>query len=329
MRCDPARPSYPRRRFAAVFRHFSGPPTFYHALFLVHRRRLQTQHTAPIDSLACPRPPTPLRRLRTGSSRWPLEHNSSPPWVNAIPSTRCSLSDLTLEGFGVCTARRRLTPSPRSVPCTPRGRKVSTISRFQARREAVRSQGHHPRRLRLRHRTSEARRTLSPCPDIRGQHSERYILVFPHRETGLLHVDTAALSSVAKKTIIRDALAGLADLHDKRIFHTGQPGPRPPFPRMMTGMLTWFADVKPTNIMMDSLKQDNGDLGWCNVQNHRPRSGGSPSGQSQGPCRPLVGEPLLEKPRSLGSGGPNTPSDVYSFAIVVSSSAYKSTAHKG
>lgn len=53
---------------------------------------------------------------------------------------------------------------------------------------------------------------------------ERHILVFPHRETGLLHVDTATLSSVAKKTIIRDSLAGLADLHDKRIFHTGQPG---------------------------------------------------------------------------------------------------------
>lgn len=46
---------------------------------------------------------------------------------------------------------------------------------------------------------------------------------------------------------------------------------------MMTGMLTWFADVKPTNIMMDSFKQDNGDLGWCNVQITDPGSGGGPS----------------------------------------------------
>jgi serine/threonine protein kinase len=51
---------------------------------------------------------------------------------------------------------------------------------------------------------------------------ERHILVFPYLEKGLLHVDIATLSSVAKKAIIRDALAGLADLHDKHIIHTGQ-----------------------------------------------------------------------------------------------------------
>lgn len=51
------------------------------------------------------------------------------------------------------------------------------------------------------------------------------MLVFPHLEKGLLHIDTAAISPVAKKAIIRDALASLADLHDKRIIHTGQPAP--------------------------------------------------------------------------------------------------------
>ncbi len=86
---------------------------------------------------------------------------------------------------------------------------------------------------------------------------ERHILVFPYLEKGLLHIDIAALSFVAKKAIIRDALAGLADLHDKRIIHTGQS----PFYRIVTCMLTWFTDIKPTNIMMDSFKQDNGDLG--------------------------------------------------------------------
>ena len=63
---------------------------------------------------------------------------------------------------------------------------------------------------------------------------ERHILVFPYLEKGLLHVDTAALSSVAKKIIIRDALAGLADLHDKHIIHTGQSL----FYRIVTCMLT-------------------------------------------------------------------------------------------
>jgi hypothetical protein len=50
---------------------------------------------------------------------------------------------------------------------------------------------------------------------------ERHILVFPYLEKGLLHVDIAALSRVARKAIIKDALAGLADLHDKHIIHTG------------------------------------------------------------------------------------------------------------
>jgi hypothetical protein len=31
-------------------------------------------------------------------------------------------------------------------------------------------------------------------------------------------------------------------------------------------ILAWFTDVKPTNIMMDSFKRDNGDLGWRNIQ---------------------------------------------------------------
>lgn len=139
---------------------------------------------------------------------------------------------------------------------------------------------------------------------------ERYILVFPHRETGLLHVDTAALSSVAKKTIIRDALAGLADLHDKRIFHTGQPGPRPPFPRMMTGMLTWFADVKPTNIMMDSLKQDNGDLGWCNVQITDLEAAVVLPPKAKGLADRLSGNHFWRSPEAWARGVQNTPSDV-------------------
>lgn len=50
---------------------------------------------------------------------------------------------------------------------------------------------------------------------------DRHMLVFPYLEKGLLHANTTALSPIAKKSIIRDALAGLADLHDKHIIHTG------------------------------------------------------------------------------------------------------------
>ncbi|KAI8633045.1 kinase-like domain-containing protein [Xylariaceae sp. FL1651] len=88
---------------------------------------------------------------------------------------------------------------------------------------------------------------VEPSPHVRtavDSIPERHMFVFLHLEKGLLHVDTTALSSAAKKVIIRDALTGLADLHDEHIIHT---------------------DIKPANTMMDSFKQQNGDLEWCNA----------------------------------------------------------------
>lgn len=97
----------------------------------------------------------------------------------------------------------------------------------------------------------------------------------------------------------------------------------------MTGMLTWFADVKPTNIMMDSFKQDNGDLGWCNVQITDLEAAVVLPPKAKGLTDRLSGNHFWRSPEAWARGVQNTPSDVYSFAIVVSSPAYKSTAHKG
>ncbi|KAI1149052.1 kinase-like domain-containing protein [Nemania diffusa] len=124
---------------------------------------------------------------------------------------------------------------------------------------------------------------------------ERHILVYPYLEKGLLHVDTAALSSVAKKVIIRDALAGLADLHDKHIIHT---------------------DIKPTNIMMDYFKQDNGDLGLCNVQITDLEAAVVLPPKAKGLTDRLSGNHFWRSPEAWARGIQNTPSDIYSFAIV-------------
>ena len=168
MRWDPAQSNYLRGRFAAVFRHFTSPLSSFCTLFLAHRMRLQTKHTVPIDLPACPQSPPPLLRLPSDSSPCLCDYNSSHLWASAMPLTKCFPSDLPLEGFGVCTARRSLTLSLRSVRCMARGRKILTTTQFHTRGEAVHPQGHHPKRLRLRYFATEARRPLSPCPNRCG-----------------------------------------------------------------------------------------------------------------------------------------------------------------
>ncbi|KAI1291253.1 kinase-like protein [Xylaria venustula] len=121
---------------------------------------------------------------------------------------------------------------------------------------------------------------------------ERHMFIFPYLAKGLLHIDTAALSSVAKKAIIRDALTGLADLHDKNIIHT---------------------DIKPTNIMMDS---QNGDLKWCNVQITDLEAAVILPPKAKGLTDRLSGNHFWRSPEAWARGIQNTPSDIYSFAVV-------------
>ncbi|KAI0968255.1 kinase-like protein [Xylaria arbuscula] len=124
---------------------------------------------------------------------------------------------------------------------------------------------------------------------------ERHMFIFPYLEKGLLHVDTGALSSVAKKAIIRNALAGLADLHDEHIIHT---------------------DIKPTNIMMDSFKQQNGDLEWGNVQITDLEAAVILPPKAKGLTDRLSGNHFWRSPEAWARGIQNTPSDIYSFAVV-------------
>ncbi|KAI1752906.1 kinase-like domain-containing protein [Xylaria castorea] len=124
---------------------------------------------------------------------------------------------------------------------------------------------------------------------------DRHMFVFPYLEKGLLHVDTVALSSVAKKAIIRNALTGLADLHDEHIIHT---------------------DIKPTNIMMDSFKQQNGDLEWGNVQITDLEAAVILPPKAKGLAGRLSGNHFWRSPEAWAKGIQNTPSDIYSFAVV-------------
>ncbi|CAN8105129.1 unnamed protein product [Discula destructiva] len=105
-----------------------------------------------------------------------------------------------------------------------------------------------------------------------------------------------SLSPVAKKVIIRDTLAGLADLHDKHIIHT---------------------DIKPTNITMDSsFKQYCGDLAWRNVQITDLEAGVLLPPDAAGLTDRLSGNHFWRSPEAWARVIQNTPSDIYSFAIV-------------
>ncbi|KPI44380.1 MAP kinase kinase kinase mkh1 [Cyphellophora attinorum] len=73
----------------------------------------------------------------------------------------------------------------------------------------------------------------------------RQIFVFPYLKHVLHHVRTIALDQPARKAIIRDALTGLADLHDQNILHT---------------------DIKPTNVVMNAFTRPDGKPGCCDVQ---------------------------------------------------------------
>ena len=51
---------------------------------------------------------------------------------------------------------------------------------------------------------------------------DRHIFVYPFLDTNLQLIETTKIAPAVKKKILRDALAGLADLHDKNIYHTGR-----------------------------------------------------------------------------------------------------------
>ncbi|KLU92481.1 serine/threonine protein kinase [Magnaporthiopsis poae ATCC 64411] len=125
---------------------------------------------------------------------------------------------------------------------------------------------------------------------------DRHIFVFPHLETTLLDVQVGSLSPAAKKTILRDTLKGLVEMHDKNIFHS---------------------DIKPPNIMMDSYKNSDGTVGFRNIQITDLEDAVFLPPKAKGLADCLTGNHFWRSPESWARGMQHTPSDVFSFGIVV------------
>lgn len=62
--------------------------------------------------------------------------------------------------------------------------------------------------------SSHVRTLVDSIPD-------RHMFVYPFLDTNLQLVEPTAIPPAVKKNILRDALTGLAHLHDKGIYHTG------------------------------------------------------------------------------------------------------------
>ncbi|KAK3295474.1 kinase-like domain-containing protein [Chaetomium fimeti] len=124
---------------------------------------------------------------------------------------------------------------------------------------------------------------------------DRRMLVFPFIQYDLQTINTAAIPPSTKKMILRDALAGLSDLHDKNIYHT---------------------DIKPSNIMMDTFKQSNGTIGFRNVQITDLEEAFLIPPKSRGLGKRLSGNPFWRSPEAWARGAQHTPADIFSFGIV-------------
>ncbi|KAH6847158.1 kinase-like domain-containing protein [Chaetomium sp. MPI-CAGE-AT-0009] len=122
----------------------------------------------------------------------------------------------------------------------------------------------------------------------------RHMFVYPLLDTNLQLVETAAIPPSVKKDILRDALAGLADLYDKGIYHT---------------------DIKPANIMMDSFPQSDGTIGFRNVQITDLEDAVVLPPGSPGLGKRLSGNQFWRSPEAWARGVQHTPSDIFSFGI--------------
>ena len=161
---------------------------------------------------------------------------------------------------------------------------------------------------------------LRDCPNLRvviDTVPEHLLFVYNYCTDHLLKLaEKENLSDATKKRILRDALVGLADLHEHNILHGGKQSRS--HCRNLTGADSFLLqDIKPDNIFVDYDEKPDGAIEVKRVQVGDLEMGSMiPPGLNVRGAR--LGNPMWRSPEAHAAARINLPSDIFSFGLVVS-----------
>ncbi|KAF2966785.1 hypothetical protein GQX73_g6782 [Xylaria multiplex] len=144
----------------------------------------------------------------------------------------------------------------------------------------------------------ELQQLVSSSPNVRtvvDSNREHEIFIYPFLIGDLLHFSQRKLAIEARRDILRSALSGLVDLHERDILHN---------------------DIKPNNVLIDYEQGSSGDVTVKSVQISDLEDAVivAPGRYLRGP---LCGNQLWRSPESWARSRQNHASDVFSFAILM------------
>ncbi|RMD41269.1 hypothetical protein DV735_g3872, partial [Chaetothyriales sp. CBS 134920] len=144
----------------------------------------------------------------------------------------------------------------------------------------------------------DLQKPLASCPNLRtviDTVSDLELFVYHFLATDLLRLSKKPLSTETRRSILRSALTGLADLHDRGILHS---------------------DIKPNNILVDYEDTTSNDLAIKSVQiSDLEDAVLLEPGQAIKGC--LCGNQLWRSPESWARAQQNISSDIFSFGVVM------------
>jgi serine/threonine protein kinase len=159
--------------------------------------------------------------------------------------------------------------------------------------------------------------------DLEDTCADESIFVFKYLKVNLLVLVQKNLPIATTKKILRDALRGLAAMHDKDIVHNGITL----FYSHTARQWLITIDIKPNNILVEAVESPHGITIQQTQLTDLEDSAHCP------PPRDLIGAQLgnwmWRSPEAHATGPMNKPSDIFAFAIVVSIPRYLSLSQFG